>query len=112
MDNRAVQKIKERIIYFLLSFSGLITVITTVGIIWVLIVESTYFFSEISIVDFLTDTEWRPSDSKNPHFLLGLALKNSGKYEHKFECENWSHDGYQYFNGGTDSSDSGNDVFH
>ena len=32
-------------------------------------------------------------NSENPHFLLGLALQNSGKYEHKFECKNRSHNG-------------------
>jgi len=77
MNNRFVKKNQERIIEFLLSFSGFITVITTIGIIWVLVIESTHFFSEISIIDFLTDTEWRPSDSRNPHFGVLVLLSGT-----------------------------------
>lgn len=77
MDSRALKQFKERIIVFLLSFSGFITVVTTIGIIWVLIVESTHFFSEISIIDFLTDTEWRPSDTNDPHFGVLVLLSGT-----------------------------------
>lgn len=53
-------KLKEKIIKYLLKFSALITVLTTVGIILVLAVESYSFFKEVSIVEFFTDTEWTP----------------------------------------------------
>lgn len=53
-------KVKERIIEGLLVLSGIITIFTTIGIIWVLLSESFNFFQEVSIIDFLTDTQWTP----------------------------------------------------
>ncbi len=53
-------KRKEKIIEFLLALSGAITVLTTIGILWVLLYESVLFFQEVSIVDFFTDTQWTP----------------------------------------------------
>lgn len=46
---------------------AIITVLTTVGIVWVLFSESYTFFQHVSIWDFLTDTEWSPL-STNKHF--------------------------------------------
>ena len=37
-----------------------VSVLTTIGILWVLISESSSFFSEVSVFDFLTDTQWTP----------------------------------------------------
>jgi phosphate transport system permease protein len=53
-------KTREKIIEALLKVSALVTVLTTVGIILVLSVESYSFFQEVSIFDFLTDKEWTP----------------------------------------------------
>ena len=44
-----------------------ITILTTLGIIWVLLSESFTFFEEVSIVDFLTDDQWTPLFA-NKHF--------------------------------------------
>ena len=44
----------------MLKLSGLVTVLTTVGIIWVLFSESFSFFKEVSLIDFLTDDQWTP----------------------------------------------------
>ncbi len=52
--------VKERIIELFLKGSAILTVGTTVGIILVLLSESIPFFREVSIVVFLTDTEWTP----------------------------------------------------
>ncbi len=51
---------KEKIIERLLFLCSLLTVLTTLGIILVLLVQSFSFFSEVSLWDFLTDTEWTP----------------------------------------------------
>lgn len=40
--------------------SAAVTILTTLGIILVLTIEAVNFFSEVSIVDFFTDTEWTP----------------------------------------------------
>lgn len=37
-----------------------ITLLTTIGIIWVLLSQSFSFFKEVSVWDFLTDTQWTP----------------------------------------------------
>lgn len=60
-------RIKERIIERVLQFSAAVTILTTIGIIMVLAVESFNFFSEVSIIDFVTDTEWTPL-FKQKHF--------------------------------------------
>ena len=62
-----MQKIKEKIIEFILRATSLITILTTIGIIWVLLSESLEFFKEVSIIDFLTDNQWTPLFA-NKHF--------------------------------------------
>ena len=37
-----------------------VSVLTTIGIVVVLMVESLQFFSEVSLVEFLTETRWTP----------------------------------------------------
>jgi phosphate transport system permease protein len=44
----------------LLGFCALISVATTVGIIAALFIPAFEFFQEVSLVDFLTETEWAP----------------------------------------------------
>ncbi|UCV11154.1 phosphate ABC transporter permease subunit PstC [Dechloromonas denitrificans] len=56
----AVRHWKERLIEGLLLGAAAISVLTTLGIVYVLVSESIQFFSNVSIVDFLTDTQWTP----------------------------------------------------
>jgi phosphate transport system permease protein len=65
-------KIPEKIIEKLLWISALITIITTIGIIWVLISESFSFFREVSITEFLTDTQWTPLFTQKHFGILPL----------------------------------------
>ena len=67
-----MKRLSERIIEKLLAISGLVTVLTTVGIIWVLVSESWDFFREVSIIDFLTDTEWTPLIAQKRYGILPL----------------------------------------
>lgn len=53
-------KFKEKLIERLLLLCSLLSVFTTFGIIWVLLSESIGFFQKVSILDFLTDTQWTP----------------------------------------------------
>jgi phosphate transport system permease protein len=64
--------IKERIIEGFLFFCGAVCVLTTLGIIAVLLVQTFQFFSEVSIVDFLTDTQWTPLFSDKHFGILPL----------------------------------------
>jgi phosphate transport system permease protein len=69
--------LKEKIIEKLLLFCSLLTVATTIGIIGVLAFESFRFFSEVSMVDFFTDTQWTPSFSDNQHFGIMALLSGT-----------------------------------
>ncbi|MEX0997643.1 MAG: phosphate ABC transporter permease subunit PstC [Flavobacteriaceae bacterium] len=55
-----MQKIKEAVIEKGLLASALVTIAVTAGIILVLAIESISFFSEVSIIDFFTDSQWTP----------------------------------------------------
>jgi phosphate transport system permease protein len=62
----------EKVIEMLLALCGLITVLTTVGIIWVLISESWGFFAEVPLSDFLFDTKWTPLFTDKHYGILPL----------------------------------------
>ena len=55
-----VQAIGERIIQIILLVAASISVLTTAGIVFSLLFETIAFFNEVSIVEFLTETEWTP----------------------------------------------------
>lgn len=66
------RKIREKIIEGGLALSGALTIVITLGIIWVLFSESINFFQEVSIIDFLTDTEWTPLFTQKHYGILPL----------------------------------------
>ena len=55
-------RIHETVISVLLFLSGFLSILTTVGIVAVLLNESLHFFaaSDVSLVEFLTGTKWSP----------------------------------------------------
>lgn len=53
-----LKRLRERIIEFFLFLAALSSVAITLGIVGILLVESERFFEHVSIVEFLTDTEW------------------------------------------------------
>ncbi len=65
-------RISERLIEGLLFLSALLSVLVTVGIVAVLIVETIHFFKEVSLLEFLTDTEWTPLFSEKHYGILPL----------------------------------------
>jgi phosphate transport system permease protein len=67
-----LKKVSERIIENLLAFSGVVTVLTTIGIVWVLVSESWAFFAQVSLSDFLFDTEWTPLFAQKHYGILPL----------------------------------------
>jgi len=54
------QKVKERLIQFLLFLASLVPVVTVFGILLSLIFETVAFFREVSLVEFFTKTQWAP----------------------------------------------------
>jgi phosphate transport system permease protein len=62
-----VRRIGERVIELLLFLSALSSIGITVGIVGILLYESFVFFKQVSVVDFLTDTQWTVLFA-NPHY--------------------------------------------
>ncbi|MDZ7576813.1 MAG: phosphate ABC transporter permease subunit PstC [Candidatus Nanopelagicales bacterium] len=57
---RSSPRYGEAVIKGLLTAAAAVTILTTVGIIWALIVPTVQFFQAVSIPDFLFGTEWSP----------------------------------------------------
>jgi phosphate transport system permease protein len=53
-----VQRLRERVIEFFLFLSAASSIAITLGIVGILLYESEQFFTHVSILDFLTDTQW------------------------------------------------------
>ena len=64
--------IKERIIESILFLCAAVCVLTTLGIVVILLIQTVQFFSEVSIVDFLTDTQWTPLFAEKHFGILPL----------------------------------------
>lgn len=58
--NLKTRLLSERIIELLLMLCAVVSVVTTAGILFVLLKDSIAFFSKVSIWAFLTDTQWTP----------------------------------------------------
>ena len=52
--------VKERLIEAVLFLAAFVSVFTTTAIVYILISESWSFFQHVSLLDFLTDTQWTP----------------------------------------------------
>src|SRR3989304_794539 len=69
---RRFQRITERLIEGALFLSPLLSVFISFGIIAVLFFETFGFFKEVSIIDFLTDTQWTPLFAEKHFGILPL----------------------------------------
>jgi len=67
-----LKRTSELVIEKILALSGLVTVLTTIGIIWVLVSESWGFFATVPLKDFLFDTEWTPLFTQKRYGILPL----------------------------------------
>jgi len=67
---------REKAIEFVLFLAALVSVFTTLGIVYVLVSESVVFFSHVSIIDFLTDTQWTPLFD-DAHFGILVLLSGT-----------------------------------
>jgi phosphate transport system permease protein len=63
----------ERVMELLLVVSGLVSVLTTAGILYTLAAETLAFFSELSLWEFLTGTEWTPLFTDKHFGILPLV---------------------------------------
>ncbi|MDZ7680524.1 MAG: phosphate ABC transporter permease subunit PstC [Fodinibius sp.] len=65
-------RFKEKIIEKILAICAIITILTTIGIILILAVEAVRFFQNVSIVEFLTSTQWTPLFTNQSYGILPL----------------------------------------
>jgi len=61
------RKIRERMIEFAMFLCALSSIAITLGIVGILLFESWQFFATISLIDFVTDTQWTVL-FENPHY--------------------------------------------
>ena len=62
-----MRRLRERIIEAILFMAAASSVLVTMGIVGILVTESIPFFQHVSIVEFLTSTEWTPL-FENPRY--------------------------------------------
>jgi phosphate transport system permease protein len=74
---RRLQTLREGVLRLGLLACALISVLTTVGILWVLVSESVPFFARVSPWEYLTGTTWVP-DSDPPKFGLLPLVAGTG----------------------------------
>ncbi len=75
LSYKASRHLKERVIEGALFLAALVSVLTTLGIVYILVKESVVFFTKVPLWDFLTDTQWTPLFD-DAHF--GIAVLLSG----------------------------------
>jgi phosphate transport system permease protein len=73
VSSRFLINVKEKAIESLLLFAALTSVAITVGIVGILVYESMGFFRHISLLDFLTDSQWTPLFSEPHYGILPLV---------------------------------------
>ena len=76
LAGRRARALRERAIEAVLFLAALVSVFTTVGIVYILVKESVVFFEQVSIVDFLTDTQWTPLFD-DAHFGILVLLSGT-----------------------------------
>src|SRR5688572_4388101 len=70
------RNLQERAIEALLFGAAFVSVVTTVGIVYILVKESVLFFTHVSLWDFLTDTQWTPLFD-DAHFGIMVLLSGT-----------------------------------
>ena len=76
LARRRARVIRERLIEITLFLAALVSVFTTVGIVYILVRESVVFFQAVPIVDFLTDNQWTPLFD-DAHFGIMVLLSGT-----------------------------------
>jgi len=72
LARRQLRNVKERLIELTLFLAASVSVLTTVGIVVILLGESFTFFTHISLWKFLTDTQWTPLFADAHYGILPL----------------------------------------
>lgn len=70
---RRIRRLKELAVETLLFLAAASSVIVTIGIVGILVVESIPFFEHVTVFEFLTGTEWTPLFSEAKYGILPLV---------------------------------------
>lgn len=74
-QKKSLSAMIEKIVPFLLLLTAIVSVLTTLGIVLTLIVETFIFFDRVSIIEFLTAQKWYPfSQTQGSFGILPLVL--------------------------------------
>ncbi|CAK0770994.1 Phosphate transport system permease protein [Gammaproteobacteria bacterium] len=76
LAKRKMRHVSEKIIETLLFLSAAASILITVGVVYILVRESVIFFQYVSIIDFLTDTQWTPLFD-DAHFGIIVLLSGT-----------------------------------
>jgi len=71
-EGKKRNRLSEKLVPAFLFSSSLLTVLTTVGIVLVLLSETLHFFREVSLLEFLTGTKWTPQFADKHFGILPL----------------------------------------
>jgi len=76
LGGRRLRIVRERFIESLLMLAALVSVFTTLAIVYILVKESVVFFRQVPLWDFLTDTQWTPLFD-DAHFGIMVLLSGT-----------------------------------
>ena len=76
LTGRRLRIVRERFIETLLMLAALVSVFTTLAIVYILVKESVVFFRQVPLWDFLTDTQWTPLFD-DAHFGIMVLLSGT-----------------------------------
>jgi phosphate transport system permease protein len=76
LAHRRSRIVREKLIEIVLFLAALVSVFTTVGIVYVLVKESVVFFQHVPLLEFLTDTQWTPLFD-DAHFGIMVLLSGT-----------------------------------
>ncbi len=82
-----MNKVTDKLIVAVLFFCAALSVCTTLGIVIVLAFETLQFFKEVSLFDFLTDSQWTPLFAEKHFGILSLV---SGTFVTSFIAMCWA----------------------
>ena len=74
LDRRGTRSRIEGVIGFVLFLAALVSVLTTVAVVWALVEPTIGFFREVSIVEFFTNRQWTPLFSDKNFGIAPLVL--------------------------------------
>src|SRR5687767_14229313 len=72
LKHKFSRNIRERIIEGILFLAAFVSVVTTLGIVFILVWESLVFFRSVPLMTFLTDTMWTPLFSEPRYGIMPL----------------------------------------